>query len=178
MEETFKGIVGYEGHYEVSNSGTVKSLKPRKEVFLKPEEVKGGYLRVSLMKDGKKSRKMIHRLVYEAFVGDIVEGYIIHHKDEDPKNNRLDNLELCDQQYNLEYSLSRHYRVINPEGEYLEVFNLSKFCRENNLSLSAMSEMATKLERRDRKSLRLNHKGYFCEYSDNKPKRGVFKHEC
>lgn len=130
------------------------------------------------MDNGVRHRKMVHRVVWEAFNGTIPKGVIINHKDEDKANNNLDNLELCNIQYNLEYSLSRYYIITYPDGKEEVVFNLTKFCREHNLHLGAMSEMATKRERGNGRSLRKHHKGFHCRYENGEPERGVLRNEC
>lgn len=69
----------------------------------------------------------------EAFSEDFSEDLQVNHKDENKLNNRLDNLEMCTCQYNLEYSKAKYYIVTTPDGKEIEVFNLQKFCREHNL---------------------------------------------
>jgi len=81
--------------YEVSNFGRVKSLKYGKERVLKFKERHTGHLLVNLYKNGKFKTKRIHILVYETFNNyKLKNDDNIHHKDENPKNNKLDNLEL------------------------------------------------------------------------------------
>ena len=92
-EEIWKNIVGLED-YQISNLGRVKSVKFGKERFLKFGKDNKGYLHISLCKDGKQKWFLVHRLVYEAFVGEIPESMQINHIDEDKTNNRLDNLNL------------------------------------------------------------------------------------
>lgn len=103
MEEIWKPVVGYEDKYLVSNLGRVKSfwtnrlLKPTKRK--KTEE----YLRVGLW-DGKKQHGIsLHRLVATAFLPNPNNFPVINHKDENPTNNCVDNLEWCTQQYNTNY---------------------------------------------------------------------------
>ena len=175
VTELWKMIKGFP-NYLVSDKGSIKSL--HRNIILKQENMKDGYKRVVLMKEGVRNRKMVHRIVWEAFRGFIPEGRIINHKDEKKNNNVLDNLELCDSQYNLEYSLSRHYIITYPNGVEEKIFNLSKFCKENDLHLGAMSEMATKRKRSDGRSLRKHHKGFVCRYEKDKPERGVLRNEC
>lgn len=61
MQEVWKDIKGYEGYYQVSNLGRVKSL--RNNTILKINDVKGGYSQVGLSINGKQKTKRIHRLV-------------------------------------------------------------------------------------------------------------------
>jgi hypothetical protein len=102
MDKIWKDIVGYEGLYQISNYGEVKSLKNNKERILKPGITTPGYLKVSLCIKGEQKAKYIHQLVAIAFLGHIPNGYeiVINHIDNNQLNNRLDNLELVSQKYN------------------------------------------------------------------------------
>lgn len=113
-EEIWKDIKGWEGLYQVSNLGRVKSL-PRlhdaihpymtKEKILKPR-VSGyqrEYLAVVLHNNDRVKQIKVHRLVAEAFVPN-PNGYLeINHIDENKGNNRWDNLEWCTRSYNVNY---------------------------------------------------------------------------
>ena len=102
-KEIWKPVKGYEGLYEVSNLGNVRSLdreveksngqvcKYRGKEIAKTPQV-GGYLRTRLSIKGKSSTPLIHRLVLEAFVGECPEGMETRHLDGDPTNNQLSNL--------------------------------------------------------------------------------------
>lgn len=109
-QEIWKPIKGYEGHYEVSNMGRVRSYKNNKYGLstipkdLKPTKMKIGYLFVTLSKDGKHKMKKIHRLVAEAFIPNPEGLPCVNHRDEVKTNNTISNLEWCTQKYNLEYS--------------------------------------------------------------------------
>jgi len=117
--EIWRPIKGYEGLYEVSNFGRVRSLDrivenknkgswrcrlTRGRVLCPGDNgSKIGYLFVNLSKNGKTREFYIHRLVAEAFVDNPNNHTIINHKDENGKNNRADNLEWCTQKYNCNY---------------------------------------------------------------------------
>lgn len=98
MDEKWLAIKGFEGLYEVSDLGRVRSL-PR---HIRSKKYKGkvlagvvggnGYPAVVLQKDGQKRRAAVHRLVLETFVGDCPEGMCARHLDGDKKNARLTNL--------------------------------------------------------------------------------------
>ena len=107
--EIWRDIKGYEGLYQVSNYGKVRSLdrttfansrwgKVRSMNFkgriIKQFVGKNGYMKVSLCKDGKVHSKDVHRLVYEAFIREIVEGMQVNHIDENKTNNKVENLNL------------------------------------------------------------------------------------
>lgn len=119
IAEEWRDICGYEGLYQVSNLGRVKSLarsvsmasdsksiRPyaygRKERILRPGNCRG-YRNVRLKKDGRGRTVYVHRLVAESFI-DNPNGYLeINHKDRDPANNNADNLEWCPRLYNAHY---------------------------------------------------------------------------
>lgn len=113
MEE-WKDVVGYEGIYQVSNFGRVKSMgrwvyrydrvKPAyvKESFMTPSPGKSGHMRVNLRKNLKSETIYVHRLVLEAFVGPCPSGMEGCHKDDDPSNNRLKNLRWDTRHENIE----------------------------------------------------------------------------
>ena len=119
MEEVFKAIEGYEGLYEVSNLGRVRSLDSydrlgrlhKKGKILKPAIIKDGYLQVHLSKEGKKKTFMVHRLVAQAFIPNPEGLPIINHKDENPKNNRVENIEWCDYKYNSIYGTCKERMI-------------------------------------------------------------------
>ena len=102
MEEIWKDVEGYEGLYQVSNYGRIKSLErkcingyPIKERIMKPTKNTKNYLGVNLFKNGKSKAMMISKLVSQAFpeiCGSLFEGCHIHHKDHNPQNNCADNL--------------------------------------------------------------------------------------
>lgn len=100
--EIFKEIEGYE-NYQISNLGNVKSLKFGKERILKPAKDKGGYLTVDLFKQGKHKTYKIHRLVAQAFIENPNNLPEVNHKDENPANNTIENLEWCTREYNINF---------------------------------------------------------------------------
>ena len=113
MQEVWKDIEGYEGLYQISNLGRVKSLERNKkhsyngiahlkEKILKPLNI-NNYQRVILRKENNPKNKFIHRLVAEAFISNPNNYPYINHKDENPKNNIVSNLEWCTHKYNMNY---------------------------------------------------------------------------
>jgi hypothetical protein len=104
MKEVWKSVVGFEGEYEVSNLGRLRSL-PRIRIYLfrgkiarrfypgkvqKPQQQRSGHLRVKLRR--KHGARQVHRLVLEAFVGPQPNMQETLHCDGNPTNNRIDNL--------------------------------------------------------------------------------------
>ena len=104
MQEIFKDVPNYEGLYQVSNLGNVKSLKYSKHRILKPNKSKrgNGYLFVGLFKDKKQKKIYIHQLVAMAFLNHKANGYelVVNHKDFNSLNNNLNNLEIITQRKN------------------------------------------------------------------------------
>lgn len=96
-KEVWKDIEEFEGLYQVSNLGRVKSLKRTrvpKEYMLKRVKNKKGYLQVTLSKNGKLYPKLLHRLIATAFINN--KGFnIVNHIDGNKLNNDLKNLEWC-----------------------------------------------------------------------------------
>ena len=102
--ETWKAIADYEGIYEVSDLGRVRSLKYGKEKILKPLKTIRGYLQVCLCKDCHTKRLLVHRLVAEAFIPNTQGLETVNHKDEVKTNNVASNLEWMSQGDNVAYS--------------------------------------------------------------------------
>ena len=101
--EKWKDVRDYEGLYQVSTYGRVKSLANDKEKILKPVKNTRGYVQVNLYKDEKMKHMLIHRLVAIAFIPNTKNYEQINHKDENKINNHVDNLEWCDAKYNCNY---------------------------------------------------------------------------
>lgn len=114
MVELWKDIKNYEGLYQVSNMGRIKSLKRiikykngRNQVYnskiLKPLSYKDKYLKIVLYKNKIGKTFAIHRLVAQAFIPNPYNYPVINHKDENKHNNKVDNLEWCTVKYNNNY---------------------------------------------------------------------------
>lgn len=175
MEE-WKDIKGYEGLYQVSSDGRVKSLeksynvgyggiKHQDEFIMSPSIVGNGYLHVTLCKDGKKRYKRIHRLVAEAFIPNPENYPVINHKDENPKNNNVENLEWCTQGYNNTYggrtkrmaeSQSKKVYQYTLDGELVKIWNSTRECREEGYSQGHVAACC--------RGERNQHKGYKWSY--------------
>ena len=98
MEEIWRSIDGYEGLYEISNMGRVKTYRSNK--VLKNSVRPRGYLFVTLYNGGTHKSHSIHRLVAQAFISNPNNYPIINHKDGNPSNNIVSNLEWCTYSYN------------------------------------------------------------------------------
>ena len=130
--EIWKDIEGYP-NYQISTMGRVKSLgnnKTRKDKILKSYKNNKGYLVVHLYKEGKVKGYSIHRLVTSAFIPNPNNLPQVNHKDEDKTNNRVDNLEWCDNDYNRNYG-TRTERVAKTLSIPILQFNLDgKFIKK------------------------------------------------
>ena len=118
--EIWKDIEGYEGLYQVSNTGKIKSLKSwggNNERIMKPRNQGTGYLSIGLSKDKKCRQFLVHRLVAQAFIPNPNNYDFVNHKDENKTNNVIENLEWCTKSYN-----SIYYLNFNPKRkkEYAE----------------------------------------------------------
>ena len=120
-KEEWRPVCGFEGLYEVSNLGRIKSLSRiirantcGKRII--PERILSncingsGYCTVVLCKNGKHTTFLVHRLVAEAFIPNPNNYPQVNHKDENPSNNCVENLEWCDQKYNSNYG-TRNKRI-------------------------------------------------------------------
>lgn len=110
MIENWKDVVGYEGLYQVSDRGNVLSLNYRNNGYAKrltPKRNSKGRLWVLLYRDGEKKPFLIHRLVAAAFIPNPEQFPEINHKDENPLNNSVENLEWCTRKYNVRYYFNK-----------------------------------------------------------------------
>lgn len=126
MTEIWKDIKNFEGLYQVSNMGNVRSLRYRRMNTirnLKPRWCTNGYYSVSLRRDGKSYPPMIHRLVALAFLPNPHNYREVNHKDEDKKNNCVDNLEWCTSKYNACYG-TRNIRASQKQSKPVKGINL------------------------------------------------------
>ena len=115
INEIWKSIKDYEGLYEVSSIGRVRSLDHfrkngtngylQKGKILKPSITGDGYWCVALSKNGKAKNFKIHRLMAVAFFDNFNNKLVINHKDGDKLNNVISNLELCTQSHNIKEAI-------------------------------------------------------------------------
>ena len=143
--EVWKDIEGFEGFYQVSTKGRVRSLDRHIDIMTKYGTIikrfcKGyvliaqtqyGYLLVGLKKNGKVVRTLVHRLVAKAFIPNPDDLPQVNHKDENKLNNCADNLEWCDGKYNANYGTgkwrsvahtSKRVEQLTLQGEHVAFF--------------------------------------------------------
>lgn len=172
MQEIWKDIKGYEGLYQVSNLGRIKSL-PRntknqyKNGIIKQNVIRGkGYYYVNLY---NKNNKLftIHKLVAETFIPNPNKLPCINHIDGNKLNNRIDNLEWCSYsnneihayKHNLKTPLFKKVNQYDLNGNFIKTWNsireANKFYKTSHIS-----------ECCNNKSSRKTAKGYLWKYAD------------
>ena len=106
MQEVWKDVLGYEGLYQVSNYGNVRSIKRQGSNgnYLKQRIDKNGYKCVVLCKHNSLKNFFVHRLVATAFIENKNAYPCVNHKDENKENNEVNNLEWCTVRYNNLYN--------------------------------------------------------------------------
>ena len=100
--EIYKDVVGYEGVYQVSNLGNVKSFRYGKERQMKQSKDSSGYLVIGIRLNNVPKIRRVHQLVAESFLNHTRCGYklVVNHIDFNKTNNKLDNLEIVTQREN------------------------------------------------------------------------------
>ena len=136
MEE-WRDIPGYEGFYQVSSMGNIKSVcrvdsrgRERGGNIMTPHANKKGYLMVHLSKNDGGKFFQVHRLVAFAFpeiCGEWFKGAQVNHKDENKANNRAENLEWCTSKYNNNYGhrtekVSKRVKQLDLNGNVIETY--------------------------------------------------------
>lgn len=160
--EEWKDVVGYEGLYQVSSLGRVKSFhswRGKKERIINPFPNRDGYRKVDLRtSDGKRKTKSVHTLVLEAFAGEQPPEMQCNHKDGIKSNNRLENLEYCTRCENVLHTYrnlgrvpmrgERHGLSKLTEKEVLEMRHLHSIGRYNYKELGEVFKVSQVTARR------------------------------
>ena len=114
--EIWRDVVGFEGIYEVSNIGNIRTIEGKttsnskykvrhwKQRSLKLKHDRNGYKRVCLWKDGKNNDWLVHRVVATAFISNPNNYPMINHIDGVSNHNDVDNLEWCDSNHNVNHA--------------------------------------------------------------------------
>ena len=152
-EEIWRTIKGFEGLYEVSDQGRVRSLKFGKERILKPLRNTCGYLQFCLYKNGEQKMYLVHRLVAQTFIPNPRNLPEVNHKDEDKTNNSVSNIEWCDRKYNLNFGtraqrqsekLSKPVLQYTKSGEFIGEWKSTRDVQRNlNYNQSNISKCCT-----------------------------------
>lgn len=174
--EIWKDIEGYEGLYQVSNFGNVRSLNYHRtgqtKVLSPAVENGGGYLVVNLCKNGKMKKYKVHRLVASAFIPNLFDDGEVNHKDEDKTNNFCGtpendfndgNLEWCDRKYNINYgtrtkSCSKTVLQISKTGEIIREWPSTAEAGRNGFKQGAVVSCCS--------GKRKSHHGFIWKYKE------------
>lgn len=138
MKIIWKDVVGFEGYYEVSNTGLVKRKKGqtiykdgRVAIFSETVLEQGfnhkGYSRVFLSKNSKKSTRTVHRLVAEAFIPNPEKKSTVNHKDLNKQNNNVDNLEWMTNKENMQHAFQSG---VFKERDKTSILNIKHMARK------------------------------------------------
>lgn len=162
MDEIWKPVKGFEGYYEVSNLGRVRSVDRvvvdksgrnqfKKGMILKSRSDRQGYIIVPLSINRHYTHKCVHTLVAEAFIPNPDNLPQVNHKDEVKSNNVVDNLEWCTPKYNANYG------------------NRNKKCIETNIKNGHWNPAYVGLDKKESRRLhsrewRKTHPGYWKKF--------------
>jgi len=113
--ETWKDVEGYEGIYQVSNTGKVRNIIKCRPV--KTKKNNRDYVQIRLYKNGEVEHWLLHRLVAKHFIDNPESLPQVNHKDEDKDNNNYTNLEWCDNTYNRHYGTGIARMAMNHDYE-------------------------------------------------------------
>lgn len=175
MSEEWRYIPGYEGLYQVSNLGRVKSVSHlahganfkcptgfsyfTKGVIIKQHKKKNGYLHVKLYKEGKATTFTVHRLVMLSFVGP--SELTVNHINEIKTDNRLENLEYMTASQNIRYSQARPVESFDlTTGETVKRYEAGIDVKDDGFDVGAVNNCCRKVPKF------LSHKGLGWRYAD------------
>lgn len=131
--EIWKDIQGYEGCYQISNLGRIKSLKNPKEKILKNNKTSRGYLEARLSSNGKIRHFSIHRLVAENFISNTNNLPEVNHIDGNKLNNNMENLEWITRSKNNLHAYRTKLRKVTQKQREASRINIeiARTCRNH-----------------------------------------------
>ena len=183
-KEKWLDVVGYEGLYQVSNFGRVKSL-PRETTsgrVLKPHiNKRNGYVYITLSRENKQEEKRVHILVANAFIGANQEGLQVNHKDGNKTNNNVTNLEYCTQSENMKHAYAvglekpRGLKVIDLDT--LAVFSTATEASRVVVGKNGGGEMVARVCRGERSHYRNHRFAFYDDYINDKVPQFKGKHK-
>ena len=160
MSEIWKDVIGLEGIFQVSNMGRIRSLDKYANVcgggkrlvkgrILKPTKLQNGYYEAQFHHKGERIIYLLHRLVAIHFIDNPLNLPEVNHKDENPQNNNVENLEWCTSKYNANYG-TRNIRMMenrefvsviqfDKNGNMIKQWNkMTDACKETGADISSM----------------------------------------
>lgn len=158
-DEQWKDIVGYEGLYQISNLGRLKSLKRIYSHRIYPSKILSirkdthGYMQAFLYKNNQRKVYLVHRLVAKAFLDNPNNCKEVNHIDEDKTNNKISNLEWCNRNYNVNYGNRTSKTSVKVEQYDLqnnlikERNSISEASRKLNIAISGISACCRKINK-------------------------------
>lgn len=160
MKKEFTEVVGYEGLYIINKTGNIISLNyARMNIMkeLKYKSDKDGYIVVGMTKDKRVKWEKVHRLVAKTFIPNPNNYPCVNHKDENPSNNNVDNLEWCTHKYNNNYgnhpkklSITNSKRWDNKEFREKQSKRMSNYMKQK---CSNADYIETKIEQSHKKEV-------------------------
>lgn len=133
-DEEWQWINGFEGVYQISNKGRLKSFHREKTGYILSNiNSKGDYLSVILRNKGRKKHTRIHRLVAETFIGEIPKGYQVHHKDGNKQNNVVENLEILSSMEHWKETVKQHpdyCQGMNNYNKYIKTTRIIQYTKD------------------------------------------------
>lgn len=165
-DEIWKDIKGFEGMYQISNLGRVKSLKRKRnninrieqEHLIKQFDNSKGYLQFSLFKDEKKYTFRTHRILAETFIPNPKKYKVVNHINGHKKDNRLENLEWCTYKYNTQHAWKNGLCSINKFKHYTtKVLQIDN--NDNILAVYMSQRIASKINNISYRALNMCLKG-------------------
>lgn len=147
----FRDIKGYEGKYQVSNTGEVIALNFHNQKITKVlhqdlDRFTDGYKRVTLYLNGKRKRYSVHRLVAEVFIDNPLNKPCVNHKDSNRTNNNVENLEWCTKLENSKHAAKyspfrakcmRQVKVVETGNVYRSISECARFLNVKSSNISA-----------------------------------------
>lgn len=141
MREKWVDIKNYEGLYQISNLGRVKSVL--NDIIMKPKLEKNGYYRVGIRKNKIIKTFAVHRLVAEAFIPNPDNLPQIDHIDRDKYNNSVTNLRWCTGLQNTKWACDKKVYQYTKDGLFIKEYeSITEAAKDSNCSITAISNAA------------------------------------
>lgn len=150
IKEEWKDIKGFEGVYQISNLGRIKSFKKYKDGYiLSNKNSKGGYFSIVLKDCKKEKHTRVHRLVAETFIPNPNNFPVVNHIDGNKQNNRVDNLEWCTIKHNVNHAIKRNKHMLKGMKRYNQYTKPREICQYSSegelMAIYPNSKLAQKI---------------------------------